>query len=300
MTLVKNRKCILLTGGSGFIGRNIQESFLSDKYQLLSPSSKELNLSDEESVDAYFNSHRIDIVIHAAVKPGHRNAKDTSNLFYINTRMFFNLERHKNDYEKMLVIGSGAIYDNRHYRPKMRETAWRDFIPVDEHGYCKYVCENVIEHSPNIYDLRVFGVFGKYEDFAIRFISNTICKTLYGLPITIRQNRKFDYLFVDDLMRILDWFICNTPMHHSYNITPDISVSLYDLAMLVKKISEKDLPVLVSEEGMGLEYSGDNSRLRNEIKSLTFTPLNDSVRSLMEWYQSRMDMIDINLLLLDK
>lgn len=297
---MQNKKNILLTGGSGFIGRNILESFLSEKYQILAPSSKELNLSDEDSVDTYFNSHQIEIVIHAAVKPGHRNATDLSNLFYTNTRMFFNLERHNNEYEKMFVIGSGAIYDYRNYRPKMREIEWREFIPVDDHGYCKYVCGNIIEHSTNIYDLRIFGIFGKYEDYAIRFISNAICKTLYDLPITIRQNRKFDYLFIEDLIHILDWFICNTPQYHSYNITPDTSVSLHDLAIVVKEISRKDLPILIAEEGMGLEYSGDNSRLRNEIKSLTFSLLRDSIQSLTEWYQSRKNEININSLLIDK
>lgn len=67
----------------------------------------------------------------------------------------FNLERHKHEYEKMLVLGSGAIYDMRYYRPKMSEEEWTAYIPSDEHGYCKYVCEKVIENSANIYDLRI-------------------------------------------------------------------------------------------------------------------------------------------------
>lgn len=294
------QKNILLTGGSGFIGRNILESFLSDKYNIMAPSSKELNLSDERSVDTYFNSHPIDIVIHSAVKPGHRNAKDFSDLFYTNTRMFFNLERHHTEYEKMLVIGSGAIYDNRYYRSKMHEEEWDAHIPVDEHGYCKYVCEKIIEKSPNIYDLRVFGVFGKYEDYAIRFISNAICKSLFGLPITIKQNRKFDYLFVDDLMPIIDWFIENKPQYSSYNITPDTSISLYELALLVKELSGVDVPILVSETGMGLEYSGDNSRLKQEIISLTFTPIKEAIQSLANWYRVHKEMINMELLLSDK
>lgn len=297
---MQNRKTLLLTGGSGFIGRNILESYLTEKYNILSPTSKELSLADEDSVDAYFRNHTIDVVIHAAVKPGHRNAKDTSNLFYTNTRMFFNLERHKHDYEKMLVIGSGAIYDNRNYRPKMREEEWANFIPSDEHGYCKYVCEKVIEHNTNIYDLRVFGIFGKYEDYTIRFVSNAICKNLFDLPITIRQDRKFDYLFVDDLMSLLGWFIENTPRYTSYNITPDTSISLSDLALLIKEISGKDLPILIAQEGLGLEYSGDNSRLKTEIPDIRFTPFRNSIRSLIEWYESRKEMIDSELLLFDK
>lgn len=69
-------KTILLTGGSGFIGRNILESPLVEKYLIDAPSSKELNVADEKSVAQYFVSHHPDIVIHAAVKPTHRNARD--------------------------------------------------------------------------------------------------------------------------------------------------------------------------------------------------------------------------------
>lgn len=291
---------ILLTGGSGFIGRNIRESFLAEKYEIISPSSKELNLADEESVDAFFKNNSIDFVVHAAVKPSHRNAKDFSNLFYTNTRMFFNLERHKDEYQKMLVLGSGAIYDMRHYRPKMKEVEWTGHIPADEHGYCKYVCEKVIEHSSNIFDLRIFGIFGKYEDYAIRFISNAICKTLFDLPITIKQNRKFDYLYVNDLMPILDWFIDNNPQKKSYNITPDCAISLYDLAIMVREISNSDVPILIKSEGLGLEYSGDNTLLKNEFTTICFTPIRTAIQELYNWYRENKQVIQKDLLLTDK
>ena len=223
-------KTVLLTGGNGFIGKNLKESFLAQKYNLLTPGSKDLNLCDEDAVARYFDEHQIDIVIHSAVKPNHRNAKDLSNIFYSNTRMFFNLERYSDRYQKMLVLGSGAIYDLRYYRPLMKEDEYTRFLPADEHGYCKYVCEKVIEKSSNIYDLRLFGIFGKYEDYAIRFISNAICKTLYDLPVTLRQNRRFSYLYVDDLPSVIDHFIENTPQYKAYNVVPDQVVSLYDLA----------------------------------------------------------------------
>lgn len=294
-------KTILLTGGSGFIGKNILESYLATKYEIIAPRHKELDLADTESVDAYFASHKIDYVIHAAVKPGHRNAPDLSNLFLTNTRMFFNLERHASEYEKMIIIGSGAIYDGTKYRPKMKEDEWVRYIPQDEHGYCKYVCEKVIQKSCNIYDLRVFGIFGKYEDYAIRFISNAICKAIMNLPITIRQNRKFDYICVDDLIPVLDWFIENSPKHHSYNITPDNSISLYDLAKLVRIVAGKnELSIQIANGGYGLEYSGDNSQIKLEYPGYSMRPIEEAVRQLYTWYSDNKDIIDINKLLVDK
>lgn len=293
-------KTILLTGGSGFIGKNIRESYLATKYNILAPSSKELDLANEDSVDVFFSKNKIDVVIHAAVKPGHRNAKDISNLFYTNTRMFFNLERHKNEYEKMIVLGSGAIYDMRNYRPKMKEEEWNVYIPSDEHGYCKYVCEKVIEKSTNIYDLRIFGIFGKYEDYAIRFISNAICKAIFNLPITIKQNRNFDYIYIDDLMPVLDWFINNKPKYHSYNITPDKSISLFELAEIIRNLINKDLPINIAQEGLGLEYSGDNSKIKEEFQRFETTPIEDSIKKLIGWYSKNKNHLDINNLIIDK
>ena len=293
-------KKILLTGGSGFIGRNILESTLAEKYEILAPNHAELDCTNEDSVDRYFHQHRLDYVIHAATKPGHRNAKDPTNLFYTNTRMFFNLARHTDEYERMFVIGSGAIYDMRYYHALMKEDEWKLHIPIDEHGFSKYVCESYIEKSKNIVDLRVFGIFGKYEDYAIRFISNMICKALFDLPLTIRQERHFSYLFVNDLIPVLDRFMEIVPKYHAYNIVPDEISGLYNLAQKVLTIMGKTLPILVDKPGMGLPYTGDNTRLRTEITNIHFTSIDESVEDLFNWYVKIKTEINPSFLLEDK
>jgi len=294
------KKKILLTGGSGFIGKNIQESFLSRKYEISAPLSKELNLFDENSVEKFFSDKKFDIIIHAACKPGHRNAKDAAKIYCANTKMFFHLIKHYDKFEKMITLGSGAIYDEKNYKPKMKEIYFGENIPQDEHGFCKYELGKFIEKSENIIDLRIFGIFGKYEDYAIRFISNAICKAIFDLPITLKQNRKFDYIYINDLMPILEYFIENKPKHNAYNITPDESIELYELAEKIKKISGKNLSVLIKEEGLGLEYSGDNLRLKAEIKNLNFTKIDKAIKELYEWYNQNYRIIDKDCLLFDK
>ena len=200
----------------------------------------------------------------------------------------------------MLLIGSGAIYDMRHYQPKMKEEYFDTHVPVDEHGLCKYVCGKYIQRVDKIIDLRIFGIFGKYEDYAIRFISNMICKALFDLPLTIKQNRKFDYIYVEDLMPILDYFIQNTAQYKEYNITPEESTELYSLAEKVRFIAGKDLPIVLSQNGLGLEYSGDNNRLRNEIRALRFTPIDKAIAELYEWYRENKRSIKQELLLINK
>lgn len=291
---------VLVTGGSGFIGKNIIESFLAEKYDIITPAHRDLDLLDEDMVKDFFMRNHIDVVIHAAAKPGHRNAKEPGKVFYENTRIFFNLARNSDRFKKMLVTGSGAIYDMRHYQPKMKEEYFDIHVPVDEHGLCKYVCGKYVQQSVNIVDLRIFGIFGKYEDYAIRFISNMICKAIYGLPLTMRQNRRFDYLYIDDLIPIIDYFIERPARYKEYNITPDESVDLYSLAEKVRDVSGKNLPIVVAVDGMGAEYSGDNGRLKSEIKDIKFTPIDEAITELYEWYTENKVSIKKDLLLIDK
>lgn len=296
----QNKKKILLTGGSGFIGKNILESYLSQKYEITSPTSRELNLMDSNSVGDYLKDKYFDAVIHSACKPGHRNAKDTTGIYCSNMKMFFNLVNNQERFQKFINIGSGAIYDNQNYKPKMKEEYLGKNIPQDEHGFCKYTEGKYIEASDNIVDLRIFGIFGKYEDYAIRFISNAICKAVFDLPVTIRQNRKFDYLYINDLMPILQYFIENTPRHKAYNVTPDESIELLEIAQKVIKISGKNLPIILKEAGMGLEYSGDNSRLKEEIIDIKFTKIDDAIQELYKWYNQNQELIKKEKLLFDK
>jgi GDP-L-fucose synthase len=291
---------ILLTGASGFIGKNICESFLGEKYDIIAPSSKELNLINDKVVDSFFENNHVDFVIHSACKPGHRNALDPNNIFFANTQMFFNLERNKQHYKKLINIGSGAIYDMRAYKPKMKEEYFSKNIPIDQHGFCKYVCGKYIENTDKIVDLRVFGIFGKYEDYAIRFISNMICKSLFDLPLTMKQNRRFDYLFAEDLMPVLDYLIQNNNKYKAYNITPDKSIELLSIAQKVLEVSGKNLPIVSEQEGMGLEYSGDNKLLKNEMKNIYFTPIEISIKKLYNWYVENFNNINKNCLLTDK
>ena len=290
---------ILITGGSGFIGKNLIE-YLTKRHEVLAPTHKELELLDDDAVRKYFKNHKIDVVIHAAVRPGHRNAKDPSNQLYINTRMFSNLIRNKDCFRKMIVLGSGLVYDTRYYLPKMKEDYFDTHVPEDEGGLSKYMIAKYIEKVDYITELRVFGIFGKYEDYAIRFISNAICKTLFDLPITIKQNRKFDYIYIDDLMPVIEHFIKDGSGCGAYNVCPDKSIELKPIAEKIKKISGKDLPIIIANDGMGPEYSGDNSRLKKEMPGLKFAPIDTSIKKLYDWYTERKDSINKELLLIDK
>ncbi|MEW6087955.1 MAG: NAD(P)-dependent oxidoreductase [bacterium] len=293
-------KKIFITGGSGFIGRNLKEQ-LSNGYKIFAPASADINLLDENLVSEYIKKNDFDIIIHCATWNATRNSKkNISEVLDNNCRMFFNLARCSSFYGKMIYYGSGAEYDRDHWMPKMNENYFDTYVPKDGYGFSKYIMELYAERAENIYNLRLFGVFGKYEDWEIRFISNACCKALWDLPITIKQNVFFDYMYIDDLVKITKWFIENQPREKTYNIC---SGKIFDLLTLTKKIltiSGKNLDIIIKTGGFGVEYSGDNTKLINEIGKHDFEDMDISIKELYNWYMVNKNSIDKSKLLVDK
>ena len=58
--------------------------------------------------------------------------------------------------------------------------------------------------------LNIFACYG-YGEKESRFPSDAINRVLEGKDIVINQNVIFDYLFVEDMERIVEYFVENQP-----------------------------------------------------------------------------------------
>ena len=291
---------VLITGGSGFIGRNLVQE-LASTYEVLAPSSVELNLLRAQDVRDYLNSHRVDVVVHAATARSNRRVTAPTDLIDRNCRMFFNLARNQGSFGKMIHFGSGAQYGDRTQLPaQVCESYFDTRVPVDPYGFSKYICAKYIEHSDRILDLRLFAVFGPHEDYTVRFISNACCRALKGLPIVLRQDVVFDYLYVKDLVRITSWFIENEASYRAYNLCSGAPVPLTELARIVAEIAGSNPPVSSLTSGMGAAYTADNSRLLAEMRGYRFCELRQAVGELYSWYKVHESEVEGDFLRFDE
>jgi GDP-L-fucose synthase len=289
--MVDSNKTIFITGASGFIGKNIAQS-LKQNFALLTPTHKELDLLSQSAVHQFFLKNDIDIVIHCATFGGTRKTLVTGQVLEKNTWMFFNLAENRDHYTKLINLGSGAEYNKSRNLQNVSENELGKDIPRDEYGFSKYIISKYIEKTEDMYCLRLFGIFGKYEDYEFKFISNAIVKNLLRMPITIRQNVNFSWLYIEDFLKILDYFLTHDPKYSTYNITSSSPTNLVSIAQLINSHSEFKSDICVENEGLNLEYSGDNARLIEEIGDFPFTPMESSIKTLIEYYMTILATID--------
>ena len=286
-------KRILITGGSGFVGRNLKES-LAGKYTIFAPSHKELELLDYDALENYVISNQIDVIIHGAIHVPMFNGAEKE--FFNDMQMFANMEKISHRVEKLLYFGSGAEFDKRYDISMVTEEELGKTIPTSEYGLAKYTMNMIARQSSNIYNLRLFGIFGKYELWNIKFSSGLCCKALFDLPLTVRKACYFDFFFIEDLPQIITWFIENTPDWHDYNICQGKQYRLTELAEMVKKVSGKDIPVTLLSDERNVDYSADNVRLRQQIPGLHITPMEEALKQLYDYYDRNRQIIDLDIL----
>ena len=291
---------ILITGGTGFIGRNVKE-YLESKnaegadYEIYAPRSAELDCVDEEAVTALLKKERFDLVLNFAVyADSPENTRDAGKILEYNLRLFHNFAKNHELYGRMFYTGSGAEFDKRSDIHLGKEEEVGRTVPVSQYGLMKYTVNELIEKSDNIYNLRLWGIYGKYEYYPTKFISNICCKTIKGLPLSIRQNVYFDYLWIEDFLKALDVFMHSELKYHSYNMCTGQPVDLVSLAGIVREVSGRNTGLYVCREGLAKEYTADNARFLEQLGSdFTYTPVREAVKKLYDWYVENEDIIDI-------
>ena len=275
-------KRVLFTGGTGFIGKNILPS-LRKEHVIFAPSRNEINLYDIKSVNDYITQNNIEIVVHSANPNPVKNVLDSNvNMLKGSLQIFMNFYLLRNKIEKILYIGSGAEYDKRYDIQFVKEENIGKHIPIDEYGFAKFIMNELAQTSENIYNLRLFACYGPY-DYHTKFITHAIRCCLHNEDITIRQDCLFDYLHVEDLGKIVNFFIKNKPLFHDYNICSGTSIKLSQLAEEVRLQMQSNKDIVIKQAGLNKEYTADNTRMLQEYSEIKFINIKDGISKQIMW-----------------
>lgn len=232
-------KKVLITGGDGYLARSFTTKRSHD-YDIQAVGRNILDLTDKTKTKEFLKNKYFDIVLHTAIVGGSRLNVDSQDTFYKNILMIENLLQHRGSFGKIINFGSGAeIYH--------QDT---------QYGLSKKIINNIIKTQLNAYTLRVFAVFDENE-LNTRFIKRSIINTLNGEPITIHQNRLFDFFYMDDLIKVIDLYIANdsNTLDKEFDCCYQEKISLLNIAEKIKSI----IPyanISIDNPNMGTPYIG--------------------------------------------
>ena len=276
---------ILVAGSNSFLGKNICE-YYSQRSDvdliLLNRSNCDLSCSDQFA--AFCRDSKPDLVIHTAV-----SLDDTNN----NIAMYLALEQASPHFGQAIMIGSGAEYGHQRYTPEMNEDYFNiKSPPLNNHSYhlSKHIISRLHQSSYvcNIYNFRVFGLYGRFEDYSRRLISNNIYNYLKSGRMSITANHAFDYLYVDDLISAIEHFVSQSsrPLHTTYNVCNGYSDRFYSiLSDVIFALGGSPSQIDISStDPTNYIYSGDSSLFQNEFNyTIKQTSYSQAATIMHDW-----------------
>ena len=273
---------ILITGGSGFIGGNLIKGLEKD-HKIFAPRHRELEIVDVNAVRRYIKKHKIKVVIHTAVKYSDQVGENI-------IRMYLSIYNNLDLLDRFINFGSGAEYAKTRNLKKVKEVILGQHIPADSYGLGKLVCSQLAKDNKKIVTLLPFGIFGPGEDYRFKFIANSIVKNIFGIPIKIKQDVVFDYLYITDLIPIVKFFIKNKKYYGDFNVTTDKSISLKKIAETINKVSNKPVTIEIVNKKLNYQYTGSNNKLKKIYSNIKITSYNNSIKQYYDYLKSNKDL----------
>lgn len=237
-------KRILLTGANGFIGRNVK-ALLGQQFELIEVSRN--SHYDILHLDSLLQINNIDTVIHCAAKTFVPDSfADPYSFYNFNIKCTLNIAEYCRikSVSKVIYLNSYP-YGNPEYLP-INETH-----PIHFHSHynkSKQLCEDLLfyylENVTNVVSLRLFNIFGQYQsdNFLIPTVLNQI---LHSNSVKVKDLQpKRDYLYIKDLIFLLEKVLIDTQSHGIFNVGSGKSVSVGEIIELIAKIVNKKIEVV--------------------------------------------------------
>jgi len=251
---------ILITGGNGNIAKIIKNYF-SLQHNIISPSKDELNISNFIELSNFLKEKEFDILMHTAISGGNRTKEDNGDVVKNNLLMMENILYFADKFKMIINFDSGAIYD-RSTNIMNRKEKELFTIPTDYYGFSKYLIYKRSEQYSNIFNLRIFNIFHVNEEFT-RFIKSCFLAKKNNINVTIFEDKFFDFVYEDDFINIMKYYIENfnnqNVLEKTVNICYEKKYKLSDIAKLILKDESK---IIILNNQISKNYCGDNKLLK--------------------------------------
>ncbi|MGC1494874.1 MAG: GDP-L-fucose synthase [Sulfitobacter sp.] len=169
---------MLLTGGGGMVGRNIQDHANANGWTILAPRSAELDLTNADAVDAYMSDYSPNLVIHAAGRVGGIQANMANPVAFLeeNTTMGRNviMGAQNAGVATLINLASTCMYPAQAENPLREEMILTGPLEPTNEGYalakimamrlCDYIrTEDTAAQYKTLIPCNLYGPYDKFD-----------------------------------------------------------------------------------------------------------------------------------------
>lgn len=173
----KPRLRVLLTGGTGMVGRNVSEHAGAREWELIAPTRADLDLEQADSVKAFMRDVRPQVVVHAAGLVGgiHANMAQPVDFLVRNTDQGRNviLGAVASGVPQLINLGSSCMYPRNCTEPLREEQVLAGELEPTNEGYAlakiyaARLCQYLRRQEPTLEykTLIPCNIFGRHDHF---------------------------------------------------------------------------------------------------------------------------------------
>ena len=255
---MKTQDKIFVAGHRGMVGSAIVRKLNQKGFaNIITRSSKELDLTNQQLVNEFFESEKPQFVFLAAAKVGGIHANNTyrADFLYQNLMMESNVihAAYKNNVEKLFFLGSSCIYPKAAPQPLKEDYLLTGPLEQTNEPYAiakiagiklcesyrrQYNCNFISAMPTNLYgpndnyDLNNSHVLpALIRKFHTAKVESKDEVVVWGTGTPLRE-----FLHVDDLAEACFYLMQNYNEEQLVNVGSGVDISIKDLALLVKKI----------------------------------------------------------------
>lgn len=312
---------VLITGGSGFLGRHLIKEAELLNYQVFAPRSVEFNLESNFGVDKYFenlksNGITIDAIIHSAAYYGGIgiNQSEPATIFHKNSLMAINIFEiaRKYNIRKILPIGSACSYPGNIFGDLSEDDFWSGALhhSVEAYGISKklqqvaqraYYNQFGIE-SNHLVLTNLYGPYDVFTEYRSHVVSAMIKKfadlklgnvsqvVLWGDGSPIRE-----FLYVGDAAKIIIKTLTLPHDTSPINIGTGTGTTIKELAELISDITGFSGEIVWdTTKPNGVERKVLNvEKMKKLIDYTPETDLKSGLESTINWYLENKESADL-------
>jgi len=221
---------VLVTGANGMVGKNLIERLISEKgVEILQPRRNELDLLNQEAVDAYMNQHQPDFVFHLAAKVGGIQANINEPVAFLVDNMVMNtnviMSAMRAGIAEVVNLGSSCMYPRNRDVLQESDMLTGELEPTNE-GYAlakitaARLCQYISASKGLLYKTIVpCNIYGRHDHFdpvrshmvpaVIRKLHEAKENGATEVSIWGDGESRREFMYVDDLVDFLMLAMCD-------------------------------------------------------------------------------------------